>query len=618
MPYINIREQDIQTVPSFDVVRNAVLIFGPDFHRFNEDVENADDPTKQTYPKSAYTYKLYTSVVDFVADVSLGSYKYLTSYSDVYRPYVTAYDCLLNGLPVIYVPIDDFVDNEFDFPVYNVTSKEIYEYTYGSATYIVEEDEYKTDSEGNFVLLNDGEIYNGEYSHDDNGYYFEEEDPDDPTSLIRVDLDRVEVTSRTADIATYIGRKIDYNFLGVDSDLIVDPSTLDSAAYAQSIWGNLGYNQKDIEAILDDGEWTHVTVLGAESIYKNYTSGTKNAMKEALKKLLEEASSVNGDYDLPLGDRVNMPITFITTCGYETDVDVNEGSDQSLDSSRYAYESTIMGLTQSTSFGGVGRLDFVYLYDIPAEYESTDGHMVAITPEKISRDPTSYMAASLVSGELCAAVYPWATYASYRDNNKIHMPGSYGFLMAYANSVKNNAPWLATAGVNRGRIPNIINVDYKIREAYVHLWQGDDSSIGTFDSGVRINPILDIGSAYGVVIFGNRTCYDSVSDDTNSFKRYLNVRMLLVNIHKQVFLASLTHMFEPNDDLVWLSFKQKANLLLDEMVSGRGLKWYKWKRIRTDKLGLIRAQLTIRPIEAIEAFDILIAMTDSDIEVQEG
>ena len=86
----------------------------------------------------------------------------------------------------------------------------------------------------------------------------------------------------------------------------------------------------------------------------------------------------------------------------------------------------------------------------------------------------------------------------------------------------------------------------------------------------------------------------------------------------------MNHMFEPNDDIVWLSFKQSANTLLDKMVTGRGIQWYKWQRLRPEDeqgnliLGQIKAKLTIRPIEAVESFDITINMTDQEIEVIEG
>ena len=51
------------------------------------------------------------------------------------------------------------------------------------------------------------------------------------------------------------------------------------------------------------------------------------------------------------------------------------------------------------------------------------------------------------------------------------------------------------------------------------------------------------------------------------------------------------------------------------MVSGRGIKWYKWYKLQPDRLGQIKAKLVIRPIEAVEAFEVIISMTDTDISV---
>ena len=40
------------------------------------------------------------------------------------------------------------------------------------------------------------------------------------------------------------------------------------------------------------------------------------------------------------------------------------------------------------------------------------------------------------------------------------MPGSFGYLLAFAQSVANNPSWLAVAGASRGRIPSIVSICY--------------------------------------------------------------------------------------------------------------------------------------------------------------
>ena len=308
-------------------------------------------------------------------------------------------------------------------------------------------------------------------------------------------------------------------------------------------------------------------------------------------------------------DRINMPFTFITTCGYEYYQEVN--SEQEIVSSNVM--NRILSKTDT-------RLDFIYLYDLPA----------SATPQDLVQDSESYE----LPGEkaaVVATIHPWGHYVPYsgyrsfnKNNTALHMPGSYGYLMAYANSIKNNKPWLAVAGVNRGIIPNIRAIDYDFQEPYVHALQGDplnayDTSTIFNDNPVyyRVNPIVNFGPTFGKIIFGNRTYFIGNNVNALSFRSFLNVRLLLANIHKAAFNSSIQHTFEPNDDIVWLSFKQKVNDLLDQMVSGRGIKWYKWYKLQSDHLGQIKAKLTIRPIEAVESFDITISMTDEDIEVAE-
>jgi hypothetical protein len=54
------------------------------------------------------------------------------------------------------------------------------------------------------------------------------------------------------------------------------------------------------------------------------------------------------------------------------------------------------------------------------------------------------------------------------------------------------------------------------------------------------------------------------------------------------------------------------------MKSGRGLEWYKWKKEVTTQKALIKATLTIQPIEAVESFDFTIVLTDEEATVEES
>ena len=519
MPYINIKEEDIVVSSSFDSIENAVLIFGFDYRKGFDAVE------KDEYEP----YKLFTSLKEFVTYFrSINpNFNIAGSSLAVHRPYVTAYDCLANSLPVIYIFMDEYANNE------------------------------------------------------DLGF--------DPVIHLDATTEGTPVREEAIDY-------IEYDWLSNEDAIPEMPaSDIDFDDFNATYWGRHGfyYNEKNDASI---GGFEDVD--GIEDVINRYKAGTKYAAQIALQKLIADLPNTQ----IELEDRLNFPITFVTTCGYEDAIGVDDDGNPDTESvGIFNYQPVL-----ASNLGG--RLDVIYLYDLPSSKVCTPEY-ISSTLQLSLADPT----------ETVNIVYPWGHYNTYSGIQAAHMPGSYGYLMAYARSIKNNKPWLAAAGVNRGVIPNILDVDYRVRESHVHNWQADEKATST--KNFMVNPIIDLGSNYGKVIFGNRTSWNGTNADALTFKSFLNVRILLAYIHKQAFNSSMQHMFEPNDDIVWLSFKQKVNKLLDEMVSGRGLKWYKWTKLVPEGnhlLGQLKARLTIRPIEAIESFDITISMTDEDIEVSEG
>lgn len=234
---------------------------------------------------------------------------------------------------------------------------------------------------------------------------------------------------------------------------------------------------------------------------------------------------------------------------------------------------------------------------------------------------------SITSGanKYCAVFMPWCAFklpqdvtgASSRDVEYV-LPGSAAYLFAYGRSVQTNANWFAASGLARGSVPNLVAPLEEVTEAQMHILQGDNTDDDTAGpaNGVHdfINPIMQIG-IYGYRIWGNRVAH--IEDDENSFFKFLNVRMLLCDIKKTLYAASLSSTFEPNDDVTWINFKTKCSGTLDRMTSGRGLNWYRWRREQTTQKATIKAILTISPIEAVEYFDLTVFLTDQDVEVAE-
>ena len=542
MPYVRITEEDINPAASFDTIENAVLIFGFDFSGSDNIDDFLDETGKPVDPEMAdvpVKYKLYTSLSEFTKDVKPQgdlTVNIATVDSAALRPYITAVDCLTNGLPVIYCSLDHFLhlDNEGE------SDKGEGIITDGANVVI-----YKETSEGE----------------------------------ITDEIDRNFIFYEFLSAGDYLPKPI------VTSETIWNPiGSEGSEGYWETTWS---YDKTESSTYVYDEKY-HIPANQAERIFEQFRDNDSLA-ERALAVLLSK-------HKILFNDRINLPFTFVTTCGYEQKVKEINNLPVTI--------SPVQVLLDETP----DRLDFLYLYDFAADAKPEDLLSADITDT--SKKP-----------ETVAIIHPWGHYTTTFGLR--HMPGSYAYLKAYANSIRNNKPWLAVAGINRGVIPGIKAVDWDFSEPYVHAFQGDQTSDIDFIYGsddpiqVRLNPIVNFGPTFGKIIFGNRTCFLGNGNTALPFRSFLNVRMLLIKIHKAAFASSIQHTFEPNDDIVWLSFKQKVNDVLDQMVSGRGIKWYKWYKLQPDKLGQIKAKLTIRPIEAVESFDITISMTDEDIEVAE-
>ena len=116
-------------------------------------------------------------------------------------------------------------------------------------------------------------------------------------------------------------------------------------------------------------------------------------------------------------DRINLPYSFITTCGYEEKFGVFGNTNLLVDQ--------ILEKTKD-------RLDCVYLYDLPSD----------MSPEAILDDQLYYntLRVPSVKPEVVATIHPWCHILSPTSAKVLHVPGPYAYLMAYAKKKKNNKP----------------------------------------------------------------------------------------------------------------------------------------------------------------------------------
>ena len=207
-----------------------------------------------------------------------------------------------------------------------------------------------------------------------------------------------------------------------------------------------------------------------------------------------------------------------------------------------------------------------------------------------------------------AVIYPYGIYTNNVIRANVVMPGSFGYLSALAVAVQSNPNYYAVAGTKRGNPQKLIKLCVAITNAEAEAVQPE--------AGISINPITNI-KPYGLLIWGNRTLYDSTLDGGLKASSFLNVRQLANDIKRTAFVASRELTFEQNNDILWINFKSKVTPLLDQMVSNGGIGGYELKRIATTRKATLKARIKVFATEAVENFDLLLDISDNVLTVAE-
>lgn len=233
-----------------------------------------------------------------------------------------------------------------------------------------------------------------------------------------------------------------------------------------------------------------------------------------------------------------------------------------------------------------------------------------------------------------AAFTPWfeTENADFKKSSTVNeyynIPACFGYLFAYARSIKNNPEWFAVAGSIRGGVPELTDVTYEYTSDETERLQSRASSgavaLGTGltpfldgdNVGVAINTISYQGSQFGYLIWGNRTLKTNDVDKRTTATSFLNVRVLASILKKAMFNAARKYTFEPLADVLWFNFKSQITPILDQMQSSQGILGYKFIRQSTTAKARLRAKLVIIPIEGVEDFELTVEFNDT-LEVSE-
>lgn len=332
-----------------------------------------------------------------------------------------------------------------------------------------------------------------------------------------------------------------------------------------------------------------------------------------------------------LEDRAEYPVKYITVGGYE-DCMVKSDVEDDDDS---------INIIRNMIACAKERGDAIALID-HAKFAKT-----LTASQKISNirtDLIPYLTgtkASMTSAKLsyASAFAPYGRYTlstarkigdAGEYTNERWLPASFGYLLALAKSIRNNPNWFAIAGINRGIVPKLVDVDVEISRSVSEAYLQSNAALS-------INPIIayrNNADKY-YTIWGNRTLALNETDlattaaDTHFQKpatdapnntrasSYLNVRQLVCDLKKVLYAAASELTFEQNSDVLWVNFKSKILPTLDFMVSNQGIRDYKIQKVRTNIRGALHAKITIVPIEAVEDWIIDIELTDADLTVND-
>ena len=142
------------------------------------------------------------------------------------------------------------------------------------------------------------------------------------------------------------------------------------------------------------------------------------------------------------------------------------------------------------------------------------------------------------------------------------MPPSGVVLASFAYNDRVAQPWFAAAGLNRGMLNTVIELE-------VTLDEGKRDAL--YGNGNAVNALVNY-KQQGFTIWGNKT----LQRKTSALDR-INVRRLMNMVRKAIAATSAYLIFEQNDELTWGQWKNQVDPYLEGIKRARGLDGYRTK-----------------------------------------
>jgi hypothetical protein len=216
-------------------------------------------------------------------------------------------------------------------------------------------------------------------------------------------------------------------------------------------------------------------------------------------------------------------------------------------------------------------------------------------------------------GKYSAVFTPSVTYTNNLKTDffkNSHFPASFHYLACFAKSVfsDNFKEWFAVAGFTRGLSTyNIDSTAFKLGDIAVQALEPRYFVDGT-PVNVACNVIVHNRGSY--YIWGNRTAHALLKTELVA-SHFLNIRQLCITLKKYIYNLCRNFTFDPNSDILWANFKTALTPLLDQMKANQGIRDYLIEKVPTNLKGVLSARVRIVPIEAVEDFEIEVALEDA-------
>jgi hypothetical protein len=246
------------------------------------------------------------------------------------------------------------------------------------------------------------------------------------------------------------------------------------------------------------------------------------------------------------------------------------------------------------------RQDSLYIIDAP-DSSLTD------TPTVVAGSYVDDLDSADIDSSYAATYVPYVKRKDADSNTNIFIPPTGEILKAMALADRTSFIWFATAGLNRGGLPNAKDVRKTFKES-----DRDTLYLG------RLNPIVKFSNnTPGVFVYGQKTL--QVAD---SKLDRIDVRRLLLYAKQIISAQARLYLFEPNDDVLATNFIAESNKKLKVIQDNRGLQTFKVRLDNTLNTPETRDRneiyfvIELLPIGAVEFIGLTFVVNKSTSAIQ--